>query len=188
MFKLTYRKIRTCFSSKCCLKYVVKIWKENIENCSSFRACRFEKTCFEKNAFKDLVSSERILEKWSPEKILTDIFPGTIFPGDDFSGDHFFRFYYAEMCRKLWPKAPAGEGALGQMSKKFPVYFIHINFFLKPNKQIYSRAKKLYCVAIIFVFWFFIVYLPKKNGNWKMAQGCRLPYIRRILFFIVRFY
>ena len=50
LFKLTWRKIRTCFSSKCCLKYVVKIWKENIENCSSYRACRFEKTCFEKNA------------------------------------------------------------------------------------------------------------------------------------------
>ena len=54
MFKLTYRKICTCFSSKCCLKYVVKIWKENIENCSSHGACRFEKTCFEKNAIKVL--------------------------------------------------------------------------------------------------------------------------------------
>ena len=52
LFKLTYRKIRWCFSSKCCLKYVVKIWKENIENYSSYGACRFEKTCFEKNAFK----------------------------------------------------------------------------------------------------------------------------------------
>ena len=37
----------------------------------------------------------------------------------------------------------------------------------------YSTAKELYCDATIF-FWFFIVYLPKKNGNWKMAQGCRL--------------
>ena len=52
MFKLTCRKTRTCFSSKCCLKYVVKIWKENIENCSSYGAFCFEKTCFEKNAFK----------------------------------------------------------------------------------------------------------------------------------------
>ena len=39
------------------------------------------------------------------------------------------RFYYAELRRKLWPKAPAKEDALGQMSKNFQVYFIHINFF-----------------------------------------------------------
>ena len=37
--------MRTWFSSKCCLKYVVKIWKENIKNCSSYGACHFEKTC-----------------------------------------------------------------------------------------------------------------------------------------------
>ena len=37
--------------------------------------------------------------------------------------------------RKLWPKAPAKEDALGQMSKNFQVYFIHINFFKKPNKK-----------------------------------------------------
>ena len=78
------------------------------------------------------------------------------------------------MRRKLWPKAPAKEDALGQMSKNFQVYFIHINFFKKPNKRIYNRAKELYYDATIFVFWFFIVYLPKKNENWKMTQGCRL--------------
>ena len=38
----------------------------------------------------------------------------------------------------------------------------------------YNIAKELYCDATIFVFRFFIVYLPKENGNWKMAQGCRL--------------
>ena len=63
-----------------------------------------------------------------------------------------FRFYYAEMRRKLWPKAPAKEGALDQMSTKFQVYFIRINFFTKPNKKIYNRAKELYCDATIFVF------------------------------------
>ena len=78
------------------------------------------------------------------------------------------------MRRKLWPKAPAKEDALSQMSTNFQVYFIHINFFKKPNKKIYNRAKELYCDATIFVFWFFILYLPKKNGNWKMTQGCRL--------------
>ena len=54
--------------------------------------------------------------------------------------------------------------------KNFHVYFIHIIFFKKPNKKIYNRAKELYCDATIFVFLLFIVNLPKKNGNWKMAQ------------------
>ena len=60
------------------------------------------------------------------------------------------------------------------MSKIFQVYLIQIIFCKKPNKKVYNRAEELYCDAIIFVFWFFIVYLLKKNGNWKMAQGCRL--------------
>ena len=47
---------------------------------------------------------------------------------------NFFRFYYAEIRSKLWPKAPVKEGALGQMLKNFQVYFIHINFFKKPKK------------------------------------------------------
>ena len=67
------------------------------------------------------------------------------------------------MRRKLWPKAPAREGLLGQMSKNFQVYFIHINFFKKPNRKIYNRAKELNCDATIFVNWFFIVYSPKKK-------------------------
>ena len=56
------------------------------------------------------------------------------------------------MRKKLWPKALAKEGALGQMSKNCQVYFIRINFFKKPNKKIYNRAKELYCDATIFVF------------------------------------
>ena len=71
------------------------------------------------------------------------------------------------MRRKLWPKAPAKEGALGQMSKKFQVYFININFFNKPNKSIYNRAKELYCDATIFFFLilFCVLAKKKKNGN-----------------------
>ena len=38
----------------------------------------------------------------------------------------------------------------------------------------YNKAKELYCDATIFFIRFFIIYLPKKNGNWKIAQGCRL--------------
>ena len=54
---------------------------------------------------------------------------------------HFFRFYYAEMHRKLWPTVPAKEGALGQMSNHFQVYFIHINSFKKLNKKIAIEPK-----------------------------------------------
>ena len=35
--------------------------------------------------------------------------------------NNFLRFYYAEVRRQLWPKAPTKEGALGQMSKNFQV-------------------------------------------------------------------
>ena len=66
--------------------------------------------------------------------------------------NHFFHFYYAEMRRKLWPKAPVNEGALGQISKNFQVYFINIHFLRNPMKKIYNRAKELYCDATIFVF------------------------------------
>ena len=71
------------------------------------------------------------------------------------------------MRRKLWSKAPVKEGALGQMSKNFQVYFIHINFLRNQTKKIYNRAKELYCHATIFVFLFFIVYLPKKMETEK---------------------
>ena len=85
------------------------------------------------------------------------------------------------MRRKLWPNVPAKEGAWDQMSKNFQVYFIYINFFKIPKKN-YNRAKELYCDTTIFVFWFFTVYLTKKNGNWKIAQGCHLS--RTTLIFV----
>ena len=40
------------FYSKCSFKDVLPICNENIENCSTSAACRFEKWCFEKNALK----------------------------------------------------------------------------------------------------------------------------------------
>lgn len=52
MFKLTYRKSRTWFSSKCYFKNIVKNSNQKNKNCSSYDACRFEKSHFEKNAFK----------------------------------------------------------------------------------------------------------------------------------------
>ena len=45
---------------------------------------------------------------------------------------------------------PAKGGALGQMSKNFQVYYIHINFFKRPNKKIYNKAKDVYCDPTIF--------------------------------------
>ena len=75
------------------------------------------------------------------------------------------------MRRKLWP---AKEGALGQMSKNFQVYFIHINFF-KKLKKIYNRVKELYCDFTVFVFWFFIVYLPKKIKTEKWSKAANSP-------------
>ena len=91
--------------------------------------------------------------------------------------------------RKLWPEAPAKASTLDQMSKNSQVYFIQIKFLKQPNKKIYNRAKKLYFDATIFVFWFFIVYLPK-NENWKMAQGCQFSptHIRSALFWITLYW
>ena len=89
------------------------------------------------------------------------------------------------MRRKLWRKAPAKEGALGQMSKNFQIYFIHINFFNKPNKNFYNRAKELYCDATIFVFWFFIVYLLKKMETEKWPKAADSPLIYE--FFYIKY-
>ena len=75
------------------------------------------------------------------------------------------------MRRKLWPKVPAKEGALGQMSNKFQVYFIHINFFKKPNKK------------TIFIFWFFIVYLPKKMETEKWPKAADSSHMSFIIFY-----
>ena len=84
------------------------------------------------------------------------------------------------MRRKLWPKAPAKEGALGQMSTNFQVYFIHINFFKKPKKRIYNRAKKLYCDAAIFVFFNSLLRIcPKKIEIEKWPKAADSPLVLR---------
>ena len=89
----------------------------------------------------------------------------------------FTFFYYAEMRGKLWPKAPAKEGALDQKSKNFQVYFIHIIFFKQPSKKIDNRAEELYCNATIYIF-FLIIYCPKKMETDKWLKGL---YLVRIL-------
>ena len=63
---------------------------------------------------------------------------------------HFSRFYYAEMRRKLWSKAPAKEGALGQMSKNFQTYFIH-KFFQEIKKK-FTIEPKSYTAILLYLF------------------------------------
>ena len=55
------------------------------------------------------------------------------------------------MYKKFY-KELSKEGALGQISKNFQVYFIHINFLRNQTKKIYNRAKELYYDATIFIF------------------------------------
>ena len=43
---------------------------------------------------------------------------------------------------------------------------------MKKFSSLLYTYKELYCDAVIFVFWFFIVYLPKKK--WKLKNGPRL--------------
>ena len=69
---------------------------------------------------------------------------------------HFFRFYNAEIRRKLWPKAPAKEGGAGQMSKNLQVYSIDINFFKKQNKKNLQYSQRL--ILRRFSIYFLIVY------------------------------
>lgn len=49
MFKLTYQKSRTYFTSQCHFKDIVENSNEKNENCWNHAACRFEQSCFEKN-------------------------------------------------------------------------------------------------------------------------------------------
>ena len=55
------------------------------------------------------------------------------------------------MRRKLWPKAAATEGALGQMSTNFQIYFINTNFLNKPNKKITIELKS-YTAMLLYLF------------------------------------
>ena len=56
------------------------------------------------------------------------------------------------------------------MSKNFQVYFIHINFYNKPNKQIYNRAKELYYDATTYIC-FVNLYCLLAQEKWKLKNG-----------------
>ena len=68
------------------------------------------------------------------------------------------------MRRKLWPKAPAKEGALGRMSKNVKVYFIHLNFFKKPKKKLTIESKS-YTAMLLYLFFDSSLSTCLKNGN-----------------------
>ena len=69
---------------------------------------------------------------------------------------------------------------MGQMAQNFQVYFIHINFSKKPYKKHYNRAKELlvYCDTTMFVFRFFITYLPKKMETEKWPNAADSPLLQ----------
>ena len=68
------------------------------------------------------------------------------------------------------------------MAKNFQVYFIlHMNFFKKPNKTIYNRAKELYCDATIFVFDSLLSTCPNKMETEKWPKAADSPLLNTIL-------
>ena len=74
------------------------------------------------------------------------------------------------MRRKLWPKASTKEGALGQMTKNFEVYFMHINFLRNQTKKI-TREPTMQCYYTCFL----ILYCVLAQKKWKLKSGPRLP-------------
>ena len=70
------------------------------------------------------------------------------------------------MRRKMWPKAPAKEGALGQTLKTFQVYFIPINFFLNQTKKIIIRPDS-YTAMLLYLFLILYCLLTQKMETQK---------------------
>ena len=99
---------------------------------------------------------------------------------------HLFRFYHAEIHRKLWPKAPAKEGALSQTTNNFQVYFIHINSFKTPNKKNLQWSQRVILRCYYICFLFFIVYLPIKMETEKWPKAVDSPLI--CVFFLFKIF
>ena len=78
------------------------------------------------------------------------------------------------MRRKLWPKAPAKEGALGQMSKNFKVYFIHINFFFEIKQKNFKWNQRfiLRCYFIFLILYCLLAQKKMETEKWpKVADS-----------------
>ena len=76
----------------------------------------------------------------------------------------FLSFLLCWNAYKIVAQDTYQRGCLGPDVKKFSSLLYTYKFFLR------NQTKS----NVYLFFWFFIVYLPEKNGNWKMAQGCRL--------------
>ena len=75
------------------------------------------------------------------------------------------------MHRKLWPRAPAKEGALGQKSRNFQIYFIHINFLRNQTKKIIIQPKR-YTAMLLYLF--LDSSLSTCPNKWKLKNSRRL--------------
>ena len=64
---------------------------------------------------------------------------------------------------------------LGPNPKKLQVYFIHINFFKKPNEKNYDRAKELYYEAAIFFLISYYLVSQKKMETEKWPKAADSP-------------
>ena len=85
------------------------------------------------------------------------------------------------MRLKLWPKALAEEGALGQMSKNFQLYFIHINFFKKPNKKKFTIEPKSYTAMLLYLFFDSLLSTClKKMEMEKWAKAAESPLLHSL--------
>ena len=83
------------------------------------------------------------------------------------------------MRRKLWPKAPAKEGALVQMATKFQVYFVHILFLRNPTKKFTIEPKSYTAMLLYSFFDSLLSSCPKKmeTKKWPKAADSPLPTI-----------
>ena len=84
------------------------------------------------------------------------------------------------MMLKCVEKAPAEEGASGQISKKCSSLFYNINFFKKPNKKKFTLKPKRYTAILLHLF--LILYCLRARQKWKLKNGPKLPTLPYILF------
>ena len=78
-----------------------------------------------------------------------------------------------------WPKAPAKEGALDQMSKNIQAYFIHINFFCKPIKKNLQWSQSYTAMLLYLFFDSLLSTCPKKMETKKWPKAADSPLFKR---------
>ena len=90
------------------------------------------------------------------------------------------RFAFPLLFKDIWPKYHAKITKWQQKTKN--------NEKSKPTSFVFLCLSPQFCYFCMYIrnpslagcwsrtesFWFFIAYLPKNDGNWKMVEGCRL--------------